>query len=121
MTIDRIKGLKFVIPGSILMPNDAPATIEVRQRPGKMSRALRPDHWVKEMRRAPLLSFSGSVLVEIRVMSWLHWLSVTNIAELIQSIQQIITLISIDFSGGSAQPSFINPVDRNHTNNELDS
>src|ERR1700704_2764702 len=72
MTIDRIRGLKFFTLGSIRMPKDAPATIEVRQRPGKILRALRPDHWVKEMRRAPLLSFSGSVLVEIRVMSWLH-------------------------------------------------
>src|ERR1700730_2087377 len=76
MTIDRIRGLKFVIPGSILMPNDAPATIDVRQRPGKSSRARRPDHWVRAMRRALLLSFSGSggLLAEIRVMSWLHCL-----------------------------------------------
>ena len=76
ITIDRIRGLKFVIPGSILMPNEAPATIEVRQRPGKISRARRPDHWLKEMRRALLLSFSGTgdLLAEIRVTSWLHWL-----------------------------------------------
>src|ERR1700704_360305 len=76
MIIDRIRGLTFVIPGSILMPNDAPATIDVRQRPGKSSRAPRPDHWVKAVRRALLLSFSGSgdLLAEIRVTSWLHWL-----------------------------------------------
>src|SRR5258708_3490917 len=71
MTIDRIRGLKFVIPGSILMPNDALATIDVKQRPGKILRARRPDHWVKEMRRALLLSFSvsGELLAVIRVMS----------------------------------------------------
>src|SRR6266436_6634195 len=74
--IDRISGLKVVIPGSILMANDAPVTIEVSNRPGRISRVLRPDHRrVTEGRGTPAFPFSNSagLLVEIRVTSWLRF------------------------------------------------
>jgi hypothetical protein len=83
-TMDSIMGLNVVIPGSIRMAKDAPATIEVRKSPGRISRAFPPVHRrVVETREAPMLSFSGSasLLAEIRVTSWLRLAFQPNIGD----------------------------------------
>src|SRR5512140_1813612 len=73
ITIDRIRGLNVVIPGSMRIANDVAATSEASNRPGRMARAPPTGH-----RRATdagaALRFSDSVglLAEIRVTSWLH-------------------------------------------------
>jgi len=67
-------GLNVAIPGSCLMAN----VIEFRNRPGRISRVFRPGHrWTVERSRASALSFSdsASLVLEIKVMSWIHRLS----------------------------------------------
>src|SRR3979411_3197879 len=75
ITIGRIMGLNVAIPGSCLMANAAPAITQFRNRPGRISRGFRPGHrWMVEGRRASARSFtdSASLVIEIKVMSWLH-------------------------------------------------
>src|SRR6266404_5408762 len=72
--MDRIMGLNVAMPGSCLMANAAPAITEFRNRPGRISRVFRPGHcWIVEGTRAsaPSFSDSASLVVEIKVMSWL--------------------------------------------------
>jgi hypothetical protein len=42
MTNHRIWGLNVVIPGGVLKTSDAAVEAEARRRPGRISRALRP-------------------------------------------------------------------------------
>src|SRR5258708_645483 len=71
--MDRIIGLNVDIPGSSLTPNAAPATIEFRTRPGRISTARRLNRRraVAGM-RAPSLRGPASSVFETKVMGWLH-------------------------------------------------
>jgi hypothetical protein len=71
---DSIVGLNVAIPGSSLMAN----VTKFSNKPDRSSRVFRPGHsWTVERRRAPALSFSdtASLMLEIKVMGWIHRLS----------------------------------------------
>src|SRR6266481_10147362 len=71
IAMDSIMGLNVAMPGSCLMANAAPAITHFRNRPDRNSRGFRPDHrWMVGWRRASF-SDSASLVLEIKVMSWL--------------------------------------------------
>src|SRR5712672_982069 len=71
ITMERVSGLNVAMPASCLMANAAPAITHFRNRSDRNSRGLRPNHrWMVGWRRTSF-SDAASLVLEIKVMSWL--------------------------------------------------